>query len=527
MINIRLTYNKAYKWFSENDVFVKGYIFTSNNQLLREKDLIDYFSGLNVFSDFQTKLQQANGLFSVIIKKQNTLWAASDTTRSFPLFYYQGKDFFTITDNPGLYGEGGVPMILDENNEVLFACSGFVSGGKTLLKGVFLLNAGESLCYENNLLKKEFHTEFLTEAFFTQSRSELKERLKQVLDNVGKRLLQVLDNRPVAIPLSGGFDSRLIAYLLRKNNYANVLCYTFGKKNNVEVNNAKRTAKNLGYEWYFADYEKYFDKSLLKDTLFGEYIDFSLNYSCRIEEQDFYAVKELVELQKLPANTVFIPGNSGAIAGHLLEKRMEETEFSFSNQAVNDVYSLVSIRKKELQIIGKEIDFLDNPNNKYPAYLLYENWRFQETTAMTFNNTSKLWEFFGFECLLPLWDKELFDFFLHLPFRHKYDKNLFKETLAELFEDCKIYFGDDELYSSEKQIGKVSFRSKLKKHFPFLKFFINIWKSDNLGSQYFAKEFIKELKKSGKWRKNFSFNGIFSAWCLLQIKKKLQNEKNH
>jgi len=527
MINIRLAYNRGYEWFSKNDIFVKGYILTFDDRLLRNNDLVNYFSGIHSFSDFRTKLQQANGLFSVIIKKQNTLWAASDTTRSFPLFYYQGKDFVTITDNPDMLKEDNIPMILDEDSAVLFTCSGFVGGGKTLLKDVFLINAGESLCYENNLLKKEFFMEFLTETFFMQTREESKEKLKSVLNNAGKRLVQILNNRPVAIPLSGGFDSRLMAYLLRKNNYKNVVCYTFGKKNNVEVNNAKRTAKNLGYEWYFADYEKYFDKSLLKDPLFRDYVDFSLNYIYRIEEQDYYAVKELVELNKLPANTVFIPGNSGAIAGHLLDKKMKNSGFSFSNHALNDVYSLVYPRKKETQIIRKEVDFLDNPNSDYPAYLLYENWRFQATTAMTFNNTSKLWEFFGFEYLLPLWDKELFAFFLHLPFRYKYDKNLYKETLTELFEEYNIYFKDDELYFSERLSKKMTFRSKLKSCFPFLKYFVNIWKIDNLGSQYFAKEFITDLKKTGECRKYLSFNGIFSAWCLLQIKKKLQNEKNH
>jgi len=527
MINIRLANNKGYEWFSKTGIFVKGYIITQDNRLLQKNDLINYFSGLNNFSDFCEKIQQCNGLFSIIIKKHNLLWAASDTTRSFPLFYYQGKDFFTITDNPDLLKEDNVPLILDENSSILFTCSGLVGGSKTLLKDIFVLNAGESLCYENNILKKEFFKEFLTDIFFNQTRKELKEKLKSVLDNAGKRLVQTLNGRPAVVPLSGGFDSRLIAYLLRKNNYKNVLCYTFGKKNSIEMNNAKRTAENLGYEWYFADYEKHFDKSLPEDTLFQEYINFSMNYICRAEEQDYYAVKELVELNKLSADTVFVPGHSGAIAGHLLEKKMEQTGFSYGNHALDDVYSFVLHNKKELQTIRNDINFLDYPNNKYPAYLIYENWRFQTTTAMTFNNTSKLWEFFDFEYLLPLWDNELFDFFQHLPFIHKYDKNLYKETLAELFMEYDIYFKDEELYPSETLIKKAVFRSKIKKHFPFIKYFISIWKTDSIGSKYFAKELLTELKKSGKYRKYLSFNGIFSEWCLLQIKNKLQNEENY
>ena len=42
MIRILLTYNKGYEWFSKNDIFVKGYIFTSDNQLIKDNALIDY-----------------------------------------------------------------------------------------------------------------------------------------------------------------------------------------------------------------------------------------------------------------------------------------------------------------------------------------------------------------------------------------------------------------------------------------------------------------------------------------------------
>jgi len=527
MIHIRLAYNKGYRWFSKNDVFVKGYIFISENRLLKEDLLIDYFSEIQSFAEFQSKLQQANGIFSVIVKNQNTLWAASDTTRSFPLFYYWKNDSFEITDNPDLLREDNIPMILDEFSTVEFIYSGFVSSGKTLLKDVFLLNAGESLCFENNTLKKEFHTEFLTETFFTKTREELKLELKQVLDNIGKRLVKVLDNRTVVIPLSGGFDSRLMVYLLRKNNYPNVVCYTFGKSSSPELNNSERAAKKSGYEWYFINYEKYFDNVLTEDALFKEYMVFCGDYCYRPEEQDYYAIKELVDLNKIPVDSIFISGNSGAIAGHLLEQKMANPEFSFAEHAVNDVYSLVYSRKKELKIIKKKLDFLDNHNEKYPPYIIYENWRFQGTTAMTFNNTSKVWGFFGFESLLPLWDKELFDFFSHVPFQYKYDKNLYKEVLSELFSEFDIYFFKEELYPSENLIKKVAFRSKIKKYFPFLKYFINIWKNDAIGSQYFAKAFVKELKESGNYRKFFSFNGILSAWYLMQIKKKLHNEKDH
>jgi asparagine synthase (glutamine-hydrolysing) len=522
MITIRLSYNRGYKWFAKGNIFVKGFIFTPDNQLLREENLITYFSDIHSFSDFQTKLQQANGLFAVVIKRGDTLWAAIDSTRSFPLFYYHKKDFLAITDNPEQLKFDAISMVLDENSAILLSYSGFITGSKTLLKDVFQLVAGESLCYEDDQIKKEFHTEFLTKTFSTHTRKELKEELKAVLDGVGKRMVKALGGRPVAIPLSGGFDSRLMAYLLRKNDYPSVFCYTFGKNNNVELKNAKRVAENLRYKFYFVNYEKYVDKSLTEDPVFREYIDYSTNYSCRFEEQHYYAVKEFVDLQIISKDTVFIPGDSGAIAGHLLEENMAREHFSFIEHALTDVFSLIYPSKKELKLIRKEIDLLNNHKGEYPSYLVYENWRFQGTTALAFN-TAKLWDFFGYEYLLPLWDKELFNFFVQVPFQHKYDKNLYKETLVELFTEFNIYFPGEELYPSAALLKKVSFRSKLKKHFPFLKRFINIWKNDHLCAQQYAEGFIKELKEANSYKKMLSFNGISSAWYLLQVRKQLKS----
>ena len=100
MINVQLSRNKGYKWFTKENLFVKGFIFTPDNKLLREESLLTYFSCVYSFDDFQTKIRQANGLFSIIIKKENTLWATVDSTRAFPLFYYHNNESMIITDNP-------------------------------------------------------------------------------------------------------------------------------------------------------------------------------------------------------------------------------------------------------------------------------------------------------------------------------------------------------------------------------------------------------------------------------------------
>jgi asparagine synthase (glutamine-hydrolysing) len=520
-IHIQLSYNKGYKWFKKDEISVKGYLFTSDNQYVQGDELIHYFSDIPSFSEFQRKLQQVNGLFSVVIRKANTVWAAIDHGRMFPLFYYHQNDVFVITDNPKLLKSNAITLALDENNAMFLCYSGFVPGDKTLLKNVFQLRAGETLCYENGSVNKVFHTEFLTDSFFTESRQELKETLQTILERVGQRLVSALNGRTAVIPLSGGFDSRLLAWLLRKNNYPNVICFTYGTDNTPERNNAQRTADSFGYEWHFINYEKYFNYSFREDALFQEYVHFAANYAHKFYMQEYFAIKELLALKKIPENAVFISGHSGAIAGHLLNKSMMNSDFKYVEQALEEVFSFVYPRRKDVALIRKEIDFLNKYDQKYPSYLLYENWRFQETTTKVAISSSKLWELHGYEFLHPLWDKELYDFFLHVPLQHKYNKNLYMETLDELFASCNISFRKEELYPSEKLVKKVSFRSKIKKRFSFLKYFVNPWKNDIQGTQFFTQDFVKELKEAKNYRKILSVNGIYSAWYVLQAKKTL------
>jgi asparagine synthase (glutamine-hydrolysing) len=240
-------------------------------------------------------------------------------------------------------------------------------------------------------------------------------------------------------------------------------------------------------------------------------------------EQEYFALQKLISLNKIAENAVFVPGHSGAIAGDLVSPTMADPLFSYVDYALETTFSHTFPRKKDAQLIRDDISFLDDSELKkqYPPYLIYENWRLQESNSKFNHNGAKIWDFFGYEYLLPLWDAELFNFFVKVPLSHKYDKNLYKETLGELFSEYNIFFPNVELYPSEALIRKVSFRSKLKKQFPFLKKFVNIWKSDRTGSEFYLKSFIEELKQAGCYRKMLNINGILSAWYLLEVRRRL------
>jgi len=85
-------------------------------------------------------------------------------------------------------------------------------------------------------------------------KSECFERLDSIYKNVFSRLIESVQGRTIVIPLSGGYDSRSSAAILKKLGYGNVICFTYGRPESFEVQTSEKVAKDLGYKWCFINY---------------------------------------------------------------------------------------------------------------------------------------------------------------------------------------------------------------------------------------------------------------------------------
>ena len=66
-------------------------------------------------------------------------------------------------------------------------------------------------------------------------------------------LINSAKGRQIVVFLSGGLDSRLIVCGLKKFGYKNVLCVSYGIKNNWEAFIGKKVANALEYDWKFVE----------------------------------------------------------------------------------------------------------------------------------------------------------------------------------------------------------------------------------------------------------------------------------
>lgn len=135
-------------------------------------------------------------------------------------------------------------------------------------------------------------------------------------------MLGTIAGRPVLLPLSSGYDSRLIACLCRKFGLRDVVCFTYGRRDSFEVEVSRQVAERLGYEWHYVEYTSETWRRFLESPAFDDYCAFSGNLTANPHFQDFPAVMELRRRGVLREGMVVLPGHVGDMGGGWLPRTL-------------------------------------------------------------------------------------------------------------------------------------------------------------------------------------------------------------
>jgi asparagine synthase (glutamine-hydrolysing) len=121
----------------------------------------------------------------------------------------------------------------------------------------------------------------------------------------------------VAVPLSAGLDSRLVACALKELGVENVTCFSYGRHGNFEAEGARRVAAKLGYEWIFVEHTPRQQAATFASEECRAFEAFADPLNAIPFHQDFFAVGSLRADGRIPGGTVIVNGQSGDyIAGN-------------------------------------------------------------------------------------------------------------------------------------------------------------------------------------------------------------------
>ena len=245
--------DKYNKWKNKKvlgfNIFYSGYLLNYSFENFIEEYLIKINKNLNK-SNFILKEFNLIGNFAIIIKKQNYLFAVSDNISSIPIFYFKDSGQIYFSNSSEFFVKKFKRKIKLINKQIKpFFYSGYTIGKNTLFDKINFLSIGQNFLINKNYLK--FYETHKIHKKTKISKKKLKDKLNKLLDKIFSDTIKSLNNRQVVISLSAGYDSRLVLSMLKKLNYNNIICYSYGMKNNSESTIAQKICKKLGVKFYF------------------------------------------------------------------------------------------------------------------------------------------------------------------------------------------------------------------------------------------------------------------------------------
>lgn len=391
--------------------------------------------------EFESFVSSLNGFFALIHETDSGFYAAVDRVQTIPLFYAVVDRTVHLSDDARWLADEVIDPTLDPAAECEFLLSGLVSGNETLYREIKQLCAGEMLTVDRGHPSTDRYYRFIWTPSSDWSRADLLEELDSVMVRAFERLIQVADGRPIAVSLSGGLDSRLVASMLVRLGYDDVIAFSYGRKRSSDVKIARRVADQLGIRWEFVEYSnakwrRWFD-SPHRERFYETAFDFRSGPSI----VPFPAVGELTMQGRLPPNAVIVTGDSVATTGENLEESSltpgvadcDESQFvELLLQFYCDQWETDSGWDSRLhRRIAANAGRLETGSETDPIGAFLE-WDFHERQAKFLTNKDE-YAYWGYDWWFPLFDAELLSFWQRLPVELLYDREIQQAYSTRLF----------------------------------------------------------------------------------------------
>lgn len=234
-----------------------------------------------------------NDFYAMIIIDKNT----KDIIVSYGIFSYCHSLYYYVSNNKvyinislhDLLNEIKIKPTLDKYNVNKFVDNGFVRGSGTLIKEIKKVPSLKTVIFKNNTI------ESINSSYIN------KKGVQTYVHNL--RLALPSKDTKILLPLSGGYDSTLLAYLIK--DYKDKLAFTVGSKkykSSSELTNANKTSSYLKIPQHEIFSSNEWIESLPKivDVMEGEMFDIGV-FLC------YFLIDEIKKLDL--NNCMFITGD--------------------------------------------------------------------------------------------------------------------------------------------------------------------------------------------------------------------------
>lgn len=384
-----------------------------------------------------------NGFFSVVWRQPSGWLLITDKVRSRPLFWR------AVNTAASIRADAEQPLIISDSvyqwpDDILsqdelsveeFLHTGYVTGSATLFRGIAQVQSAQIVQLDTqgqvSCIQNYDHFLAVNTAVDTMAQSEAfwLQQLDHRMTAVTARLISYASGRQIVLPLSGGYDSRILAVYLKRAGYSNLCCFTFGRKGSKEVEISKRVAKALGIRWYNVLYNRAMWQQLSAQPEFERYLQFMHGAVSVPTLQVYPAIKQLTGQGVIQPDAVMVPGHTGDfISGGHLPSGVLQDKAQLFNHIVARHYELSKAPlnealKNKLQL---QLDAMIESAEAVGAdlFAVAECWNWKERQAKFIVNSNRYYEFFKLDWWMPLWDCELTNWYQSVPYPLRKGKKL-------------------------------------------------------------------------------------------------------
>lgn len=380
--------------------------------------------------------------FGLIIEHEDFVFAATDRTRSFPILYspINGAVFHPSKDAPLAADEDADPQAVLE-----FCSAGYILGGRTLYEGIKSLQAGECLLFQKATTSIDVHRyyRYLPAPDAHIDHAEAMSAVGGAIDISIQRSIEYANGRKIWVPLSGGLDSRIVGAKLCEFGYDNLAFFSYGTQGNEEALIAQEVAKRLGREWTMLPAHPKSAKALYESDLCVAYERQTHDYSTICSYVEFEAFRDLKEMTDAKSGDVIINGQSGDyICGAHIPSALYEndnpTDRDMMDFIIDKHFSLWSNLKtpENIALLERSVEahlegLTPSLSPKDDLISRYESFEWAERQCKMVVNSHQIYDFFGFDWAMPLWDRALMDVYETMPLDLKYERRVFRDYVAD------------------------------------------------------------------------------------------------
>lgn len=455
MTSLSVHVRSAASWREVDGVSVRGTAFVGDT-LLGAGDIAARLAKAVAragFDGFVAAVASLNGHFAAIARPATSeLFAAVDAVRSRPLFYsipQPNKTSFMVSDDAiwlrDRLGDRPPPPELAAE----FLLAGYVTGDDTLHPDIKQLRPGEALAIRCNagapveMVSRRYYSFFPAPDAGSGDAATLSKRLADAMRGACMRLTAYAAGRQIALPLSGGYDSRVIALTLKQLSYDNLVAFTYGRAGNVEARISESVAKALGIAWHFVAYDNATWAAWYASDVRSRYFSLSHQLVSVPHIQDCPAVGALRNAGVIDEDAVIAPGHSGdftagshipglfvgakRVDSDLFLRHMYARHFRLwsSREHPRDVLAAM-----EARVIARVKDGLGDPDKSISCH---DQWDFEERQAKFIVNSVRVYEMNGCDWWLPLFDRSLLDFWCRVPLDLRVGQHLYNDYVTRAF----------------------------------------------------------------------------------------------